>query len=104
MERTMWKPIINFAALLYLPFLASESFQVPATKETVTLGLFDLKKAPVVKIRSGDTVSMQTWNSCLHVMVFNKTTPADVAKFYVANGIQDRRGMHSLTGPVYVEG
>lgn len=100
----MWKSLFSLAALLYLPFLASQPFQVPATKDTVTLGLFDLKKNPVVKIRSGDTVSMQTWNSCLQIMVFNKTTPADVAKFYTANGIQDRRGMHSLTGPVYVEG
>jgi acetamidase/formamidase len=47
---------------------------------------------------------METWNSCLHEMVFNKTTPADVARFYVAHDIQKRRGMHTLTGPVYVEG
>ena len=37
-------------------------------------------------------------------MVFNKTTPADVAKFYTAHDIQKRRGMHTLTGPVYIEG
>ncbi len=55
-------------------------------------------------MKSGDTVSMETWNSCLHTMVFNKTTPADVANFYTANDIQKRRGMHSLTGPIYVDG
>ena len=85
-------------------FLIGETYRVPATSETVTLGLFTLNKQPAVKIRSGDTVSMETWNSCLHEMVYNKTTPADVAKFYVAHDIQKRRGMHSLTGPVYVEG
>ena len=37
-------------------------------------------------------------------MVFNKTTPADVAKYYTNNDIQNRRGMHSVTGPVYIEG
>jgi acetamidase/formamidase len=84
--------------------LMGETYKVPATSETVTLGLFTLNQQPAVKIRSGDTVSMETWNSCLHEMVFNKTTPADVAKFYVAHDIQKRRGMHSLTGPVYVEG
>ena len=47
---------------------------------------------------------METLNSCLHEMVYNKTTPADVAKFYVEHDIQKRRGMHSLTGPVYIEG
>ncbi len=81
-----------------------ENYRVAASSETVTLGLFDLKKTPVVKINSGDTVSLETWNSCLHEMVFNQTTPADVAKFYDEHDIQQRRGMHSVTGPVYVEG
>ncbi|MBX9924147.1 MAG: acetamidase/formamidase family protein [Rhabdochlamydiaceae bacterium] len=91
-------------AILQASSLLGETYKVPATSETVTLGLFTLDKPPAVKIRSGDTVSMETWNSCLHEMVFNKTTPADVAKFYVAHDIQKRRGMHSLTGPIYVEG
>ncbi len=82
----------------------TETYRVNATDDTVTLGLFTLAKTPVVKVKSGDSVSLETWNSCLHVMQFNKTTPADVAKFYTANNIQKRRGMHSLTGPVYVEG
>ncbi|MES2198883.1 MAG: acetamidase/formamidase family protein [Chlamydiota bacterium] len=99
---------IKILSLLIVTLQASslrgETYTVPATSETVTLGLFTLKKPPAVKIRSGDIVSMGTWNSCLHEMIFNKTTPADVAKFYVAHDIQKRRGMHSLTGPVYVEG
>lgn len=92
------------SAILLASSLAGEMYKVPATAETVTLGLFTLKKPPVVKIRSGDIVSLQTWNSCLHEMAFNKTTPADVAKFYLDHDIQKRRGMHSLTGPVYIEG
>lgn len=97
---------IFLALLASLPIclLTGETYKVAATSETTTLGLFTLNKKPVVNIRSGDTVSMETWNSCLHEMVFNKTTPADVAKFYVAHDIQKRRGMHTLTGPVYVEG
>ncbi len=92
------------AAMLQTVSLLANTYNIPATSDTVTLGLFDLKKAPVVKVRSGDIVSLETWNSCLHVMVYNETTPADVAKFYQLNDIQKRRGMHSLTGPVYVEG
>lgn len=84
--------------------LFAETYRVPATSETTTLGLFTLNKPPVVKVRSGDKVSLETWNSCLHEMVFNKTTPADVAQFYTKHDIQKRRGMHTLTGPVYVEG
>lgn len=99
----MLKKIIALS-LLATSSLMGETYRVPATSETVTLGLFDLNKTPTVKVRSGDIVSMETWNSCLHTMVYNKTTPADVAKFYTANDIQKRRGMHSVTGPVYVEG
>lgn len=97
-----WKKIAVWL-MLAMPLIA-EDYSVPATSDTVTLGLFTLNKTPVVRVKSGDTVSLETWNSCLHVMKFNETTPADVAKFYTANDIQKRRGMHSLTGPVYVEG
>lgn len=93
-----------FATLLATSSLIAKTYRVPATNETTTLGLFTLNQKPVVRVKSGDTVSMETWNSCLHVMVFNKTTPADVAKFYVDHDIQKRRGMHTVTGPVYVEG
>lgn len=96
---------VCFLALaLQASFVMAQSYNVPATSETTTLGLFDLKKLPVLKVHSGDTVTLETWNSCLHEMVYNKTTPADVAKFYVKHGIQNRRGMHTLTGPVYVKG
>ena len=89
---------------LYGSSLMGQTYRVPATSETTTLGLFTLDKPPVIKVRSGDSVSLETWNSCLHEMVYNKTTPADVAKFYIKHDIQKRRGMHTLTGPVYVEG
>lgn len=98
------KILALIAISLYSLCLFAKDYTVPATAETITLGLFTLNKTPVVKIQSGDTVTMETWNSCLHEMVFNKTTPADVAKFYMKHGIQKKRGMHSLTGPVYVEG
>lgn len=91
-------------SLLATASLMAETYHVPASSETVTLGLFTLSQKPAVKVRSGDIVSLETWNSCLHEMEFNKTTPADVAQFYVKHDIQKRRGMHSVTGPVYVEG
>ncbi len=96
--------VFLLAATLHIPVVMGETYNVPATPETTTLGLFTLNKPPVIKVRSGDTVSLETWNSCLHEMVYNKTTPAEVAKFYVEHDIQKRRGMHTLTGPVYIEG
>src|SRR5438132_860139 len=97
------KFLLLLIATFFISPLMGETYRVPATSKTVNLGLFALNQPPAIKIHSGDTVSLETWNSCLHEMVFNKTTPADVAKFYVANDIQKRRGMHSLTGPVYIE-
>ena len=91
-------------AAFHATFVMAATYRVPATPETTTLGLFTLNKPPVIKIHSGDTVSLETWNSCLHEMVYNKTTPAGVAKFYTEHDIQNGRGMHTLTGPVYVEG
>src|SRR5579883_1281296 len=93
-----------FVTVMFGASLFGETYRIPATTETTTLGLFTLSKQPVVKVKSGDTVSLETWNSCHPAMVFNKTTPADVAKFYTEHDIQKRRGMHTLTGPVYVEG
>lgn len=90
-------------ATLHTSFVMGATYKVPATKDTTNLGLFSLHQSPVIKIHSGDSVSLETWNSCLHEMVYNKTTPTDVAKFYVEHDIQKRRGMHTLTGPVYVE-
>lgn len=89
---------------LHSSFVTGATYKVPATDKTTTLGLFTLNKPPVIKVHSGDSVSLETWNSCLHEMVYNKTTPADVAKFYEKHDIQKRRGMHTLTGPVFVEG
>ncbi|KTD00786.1 acetamidase/formamidase family protein [Fluoribacter gormanii] len=92
-----------FIATAFISTVSAETYRVAATKDTVTLGLFTMDKTPVVKVHSGDSVSLETWNSCLHEMVFNKTTPAEIAKFYTKHDIQKRRGMHSLTGPVYIE-
>lgn len=103
----MFKKIQVIAILVtafHVSFAMAETYYVPATSKTTTLGLFTLNQPPVKKVHSGDTVTFETWNSCLHEMVYNKTTPAEVAKFYVDHNIQKRRGMHTLTGPVYVEG
>lgn len=99
----MLKILIIVTILSISPLFCTE-YRVSPTPQTVTLGLFEAGKKPVVKVKDGDIVSLGTWNSCLHEMVFNKTTPADVAQFYVEHQIQKERGMHSLTGPVYVEG
>lgn len=103
MLKKTWTYLL-FACILHAPALIGKTYQVAATTETTTLGLFTLKKKPVVKVKSGDIVSLQTWNSCLHEMVFNQTTPAGVADFYKKHDIQTRRGMHTVTGPVYIEG
>ncbi|MGK3946502.1 hypothetical protein ABK046_50115, partial [Streptomyces caeruleatus] len=71
--------LASIIAVLCFGSLFCSEYRVAPTEETVTLGLFEAGKTPVVKVKSGDIVSLGTWNSCLHEMVFNQTTPAEVA-------------------------
>jgi len=57
--------IVLLLSTLFLSTVSAETYKVPANNDTVTLGLFTLDKPPVVKVRSGDSVSLETWNSCL---------------------------------------
>ena len=46
-------------AIIFTSIVSAETYKVPATKDTVTLGLFNLDKKPVIKIHSGDSVSLE---------------------------------------------
>jgi len=87
---------------------------VRSTPETVAWGELPAGRAPVARVRQGQTVSIDTVS---HQGVINNMDPV---KFFAAAGIaaqdvlQDARdiyarakkgaGVHILTGPVYVEG
>jgi len=95
--------------LTLAPFAAhADSFTLNAAPNTVAWGNYDAAKAPVLHIKSGDTVTFRT-------LLTNSPTglekagvkPADVeqALRYVYAQVTDKGpGGHILNGPVYIEG
>ena len=79
-----------------------------ATPQTVVLGYYDPKSKPVLKIKSGDTVEIQTLMAGSPQTLQNALLPAeeveqalrDVHKEVLDKG----PGGHILTGPIYIDG
>jgi acetamidase/formamidase len=87
---------------------AGKHYTLPATKENVQWGWFDVNEKPRLTINSGDTVSIETWYHALDAI---KPAPTDHT---IAGPQMDELGRlrkanpgggpHSITGPIYVEG
>jgi acetamidase/formamidase len=73
---------------------------LPATPETVQWGWFDNAEPPVLTVRSGDTVVMETMMHS-HNQIVPGVSIDEIKALRVNN---PGRGPHSVTGPVYVEG
>jgi acetamidase/formamidase len=87
---------------------AGKTHQLKATPKTVAWGYYDAGAPPVLRIKSGDTVEVQT-------LITNSPTglehalvpPAQVEQALrdIYKEVTDRGpGGHILTGPIYVEG
>jgi acetamidase/formamidase len=75
-------------------------YLLPATDETVQWGWFDNAESPRARIKSGDTVVMETMMASLNQIL--PGVPIDqITKLRVDN---PGRGPHSVTGPIFVEG
>jgi acetamidase/formamidase len=88
--------------------VAPQKYTLPATPKTVAWGYYDAAAAPVLRVRSGDTVVFDT-------LLTNSPTgleKAGVRPEQVQQSLRDiykevtnkGPGGHILTGPVYVEG
>ncbi len=83
---------------------ARKHYTLPASKENVQWGWFDLNEKPKLTVESGDTVSIETW---YHALDQIKPKPADhtlegppmdeIARLRKEN---DGGGPHSVTGPM----
>jgi len=72
---------------------------LPATLETTQWGWFDNAQPPVLHIRSGDVVAMETMMHA-HNQVVPGTTIEQIKK---TRTDYPGRGPHTLTGPIFVE-
>lgn len=75
-------------------------YLLPASDQTVQWGWFDNAELPRARIRSGDTLVMETMMASLNQVL--PGVPVDeITRLRVTN---PGRGPHTITGPVFVEG
>src|SRR6266403_6049109 len=73
---------------------------LPATMETTQWGWYDNAQKPMLMVKPGDTIIMETMMH-FHDQFMPGKTLQDLAKIRADN---PGRGAHTLTGPIYVEG
>jgi acetamidase/formamidase len=85
-----------------------EKFALKATPKTVAWGYYDAKAAPVSRIRSGDTVEIQTLITNSPKRLEDAGVPPDQIEQSlrdITDQVKDKGpGGHILTGPIYIEG
>ena len=78
----------------------NKTYVLPATPATTQWGVFNKDEPPVLKIHSGDSVSVETAAASN-----NQVVPGiSVEEVVKMNEAVPGRGPHTLTGPIYVEG
>jgi acetamidase/formamidase len=94
--------------LIAAPALVAEQHKLLSTPKTVHWGYYDAAQAPVLRIRSGDTVDIRTAMIDTAEALQSAGAAArdiDAASNEIHNVVKDRgAGPHILTGPIYVEG
>jgi acetamidase/formamidase len=82
-----------------------KSIRLEGTPETTQFGWYDNAQAPVARIRSGDTVVMETLiHGDKQVVMDEMKIEEMTARAKREQADSPGRGPHSITGPVYVEG
>src|SRR5215217_2179039 len=80
-------------------------YNLPASPETVHWGYLDARVAPVLRIQSGDRVTIETISGTPEIV---KAAPLgfEILPEYQSIFARHRRelGPHILTGPIYIEG
>ncbi len=87
---------------------APHTYQLKATPKTVVRGYYDAKTPPVLRIKSGDTVEIET----LITTTPERMQTSGLAPEQVQQALRDvfeqvkdsGPGAHPLTGPIYIEG
>jgi acetamidase/formamidase len=96
-------------ALLLLPVtLSAAEHRLPASPETVVVGNYWSESKPVLTVKSGDTVTVETVGTATVAALERLKVPADQipdSLRAITTAKLDRGpGGHILTGPIYIEG
>lgn len=77
---------------------------LPACRDTIHYGFFDAALEPVLRIKSGDTVTLDTLSGDrIHLPTDASMTPLD-DHLAVLDDMPEGGGPHYMTGPIHVEG
>lgn len=97
---------LALAALLAAAQLPAEHHVLPVKPETVVVGYYDATSPPVLRVRSGDTVEIETLGvarpNALEALGVAQAEIQPQLRAVMAANPQGRG--HFLTGPVFVEG
>ena len=74
-------------------------YVLPATPETTQWGWFDNAQPPVLRLRSGDRVSMETQMASAN-QVLPGVSIEEITRMRLA---YPGRGPHTITGPIFIE-
>src|SRR6266852_4895966 len=84
------------------------SYSLKPTPKTVVWGYYDAKAAPVLRVKSGDTVEIQTLLTNSPKRLEEAGVPPDQVEQSlrdITDQVKDKGpGGHILTGPIYIEG
>jgi len=107
-----WNKILLATALL-MPRLSlatqeQATYTLKATPKTVAWGYYDAKATPVLTVKSGDTVEIQTLITNSPKRLEDAGVPANQVERSlrdITDQVKDKGpGGHILTGPIYIEG
>src|SRR5438132_4752927 len=84
------------------------AYSLKPTPKTVACGYYDAKAAPVLRVRSGDTVEIQTLITNSPKRLEDAGVPPEQVEQSlrdITDQVKDKGpGGHILTGPIYIEG
>ena len=91
--------------LLLAPALIQNVYKVAATPKTVVIGYYSSGATPAIKVKSGDTVEIQTVSGNAARLEAQGAKGIPQALRDINEQVTDRGpGGHILTGPVYIDG
>ena len=105
--KPQWKLIFCLALSIARPIAAQTVQTLKPTPKTVAWGYYDAKTAPILRVKSGDTVEIQTLITSSPKRLEDAGVPPDQVeqslRDITAEVTEKGPGGHILTGPVYIE-
>ena len=106
--KSIWVGVCSVLVFVAPPLRAQATHLLKATPKTVAWGYYDAKAAPVLRVKVGDTVEIQTLITNSPKRLEEAGVPPEQVEQSlrdITDQVKDKGpGGHILTGPVYIEG